>query len=95
MNYSYLNLIKKPIISEKSSSLSSLNKYCFEVLKSANKKLIKKAIEEIYKVKVSHINILNVKGKKIIYRGKQGRKANKKKVIVTLKKGYSIDILPR
>ena len=58
-----LNLIKKPVITEKSTANAQFNKYIFEVRNDANKINIKKTIEEIYKVKVQKLNSLNVKSK--------------------------------
>ena len=51
-----LNLIKKPVITEKSTANAQFNKYIFEVNKSANKSEIKATIEDIYKVKVEKLN---------------------------------------
>jgi large subunit ribosomal protein L23 len=58
------DIIRKPLITEKSTVLGELGKYVFEVEKSAEKGWIKKAIEEIFTVKVKSVNILNQKGKK-------------------------------
>ena len=49
-----LNLIKKPVITEKSTANAQFNKYIFEVRNDANKINIKKTIEDIYKVKVNY-----------------------------------------
>ena len=59
----YLDSIKMPVITEKATILSDQNKTVFKVDNSANKKIIKKNIEKIYKVKVLKINILKVKSK--------------------------------
>ena len=55
-----LNLIKKPVITEKSTANAQFNKYIFEDRNDANKINLKKTIEEIYKVKVQKLNSLNV-----------------------------------
>jgi large subunit ribosomal protein L23 len=77
-------LIKKPWISEKSTDLSSLRKYVFLVLPEANSHEIKQIVEKMYSVHVVKTNIVNIK--------KGGK--DMKKVIVTLKKGEVIDIVP-
>jgi len=58
------DIIIRPIISEQSMEQNDINKYAFEVAKDANKIEIKKAIEEIFSVKVEKVNTLNVLGKK-------------------------------
>ena len=58
------DIIKRPVISEQSMEQTDLKKYVFEVDKSANKIEIKKAIEEIFGVKVAKVTTINVKGKK-------------------------------
>ena len=90
-----LNLYDKilfPVITEKSTNLSSLNKITFKVPYSANKKNIKKNIEKIFKVNVTKINIINKKTKTKLTRGKKITISGFKKAIVTLKKGQNIDL---
>ena len=67
-----LNLIKKPVITEKSTANAQFNKNIFEVRKDANKINIKKTIEDIYKVKVQKLNSLNVKSKPKVFKGQRG-----------------------
>lgn len=86
------DLIKKPLITEKSTALSEQNKYVFEVIPAANKCSIKKAIEEIFEVKVKAVNVLNQKGKVKKFKGTIGRRSDVKKAIVTLEKDYTIDL---
>ena len=90
--FHYLDTIISPNITEKSTSLSDLNKIVFKVDKGANKKSIKKSIEKIFKVNVVKINTINLKGKTKLVRGKKSTKSGYKKAIVTLKKGQSIDL---
>ena len=87
-----LNLIKKPVITEKSTSNAQFNKYIFEVRNDANKINIKKIIEEIYKVKVQKLNNLNVKSKPKVFKGQRGTRSELKRIIVTLKEGNTIDM---
>ena len=84
--------IIRPIITEKATILSEHNKNVFEVHDSANKKIIKKNIEKIFKVKVVKVNIINQKTKLKMKQGKKSFKSGYKKAIVTLKKGQSIDL---
>lgn len=85
------NVIKYPIVTEKGTALSSENKYLFCVALKANKNQVKKAVEEIYKVRVSKVHIINQHGKKRRLRYKEaGYKPGFKKVIVTLKEGDKI-----
>ncbi|MCS7180932.1 MAG: 50S ribosomal protein L23 [bacterium] len=86
-------IIKNPLITEKGTELTKENKYVFCVDKKANKYQIKKAIEEIYKVKVEKVYVLNIKPKKRRYRFFiEGYKSGYKKAIVKLKEGEKIAI---
>jgi large subunit ribosomal protein L23 len=87
-----LNLIKKPVITEKSTANTQFNKYIFEVRNDANKINIKKTIEDIYKVKVQKLNSLNVKSKPKVFKGQRGTRSELKRIIVTLKEGNTIDM---
>ena len=87
-----LNLIKKPVITEKSTANAQFNKYVFEVRNDANKINIKKTIEDIYKVKVQKLNSLNVKSKPKVFKGQRGTRSELKRIIVTLKEGNTIDM---
>jgi len=78
------DIIIRPILSEKTYGDIANKKYTFEVAKSANKTQIKKAVEEIFKVKVESVNTANVFGK-IKRQGKhEGLTGNYKKAIVQL-----------
>ena len=87
-----LSLIKKPVITEKSTTNAQFNKYVFEVRNDANKKTVKETIEEIYKVKVEKLNSLNVKSKPKVFKGQRGSRSELKRIIVTLKEGSTIDM---
>ena len=90
--FNFLDLIIAPNVTEKSTSLSEYNKVVFKVHKNAEKKLIKKSIEKIFKVNVIKINTINLKGKTKLVKNKKSYKPGYKKAIVTLKKGQSIDL---
>ena len=87
------DIIRKPIISERSMEVTfdkegnEIKKYSFEVPQSANKVEIKKAVEEIFGVKVASVNTMNVTGKLKRMGRYEGRRASYKKAIVTLAKG--------
>ena len=84
--------ILSPIITEKSTNLSSLNKISFKVPFNSNKKSLKKSEEKIFKVNVVKINIINKKSRLKFTRGRKVKKKGYKKAIITLKKGQSIDL---
>ncbi|PIT93182.1 MAG: 50S ribosomal protein L23 [Candidatus Harrisonbacteria bacterium CG10_big_fil_rev_8_21_14_0_10_38_8] len=86
-------LIKNPIITEKATSLTAFNKYAFEVVGTANKSEVKKAIEKAYGVKVIKVHVVNVKSKKRRLGRTVGVKSGYKKAIVTLKEGEKLDIV--
>ena len=86
-----LNIIQKPILTEKSTNLNQFNQYTFKVNLKSNSLEIKSAIEKIFKVKVSKINTSIVRGKPKTFKGTLGYKKNYKKAIVTLKEGQTID----
>ncbi len=86
------DIIKAPIITEKSSDLAMNNTYVFSVDVKANKTQIKQAIENIFNVKVEKVNTVNVKPKKKRV-GRYVGKTNKvKKAIVKLSEGSSIEL---
>ena len=84
--------ILSPMVTEKSTNLSELNKVVFKVLGSASKKNLKKNIEKIFKVNVTKINIINKQNRTKVTRGKKVKVSGYKKAIITLKKGQSIDL---
>ena len=86
-----LNIIQKPILTEKSTNLNQFNQYTFRVDLQASSLEIRNAIEKIFKVKVSKINTSIVRGKPKTFKGVSGYKKNYKKAIVTLKEGQTID----
>jgi len=91
LNKSY-KIILRPIVTEKATRLSEYNKVVFAVSEASNKIEIKAAIEKLFSVKVSSVNIINLKGKTKRFKGIMGKRNNLKKAIVTLEKGNSIDL---
>ena len=88
-------LVKRPIITEKITANSHLGQYGFVVEPEATKNEVRKAVEGIYKVKVTGVNIINVKPKSRHYGRRLRVKPGYKKAIVTLQKGQKLDILPQ
>ena len=88
------DVIIAPVVSEKSYALIEENVYTFLVHPDAAKPEIRNAIEEIFNVKVAKVNTLNRKGKSIRNRrtGKLGSRPSRKRAIVTLAEGDSIDL---
>jgi large subunit ribosomal protein L23 len=88
----HYDTILAPLITEKATELSDLNKVVFKVALDSTKEEIAQAIEELFKVKVVKVNTLIQKGKTKRFRGRPGRRSDIKKAIVTLQEGQSIDI---
>ncbi|ADC49770.1 MULTISPECIES: 50S ribosomal protein L23 [Bacillaceae] len=78
------DIIKRPVITERSTDLMGEKKYTFEVDVRANKTQIKDALEEIFEVKVAKVNTMNYKGKSKRFGRYTGYTARRKKAIVTL-----------
>ena len=92
MKSDYRNVIKAPVITEKSAALAEKNVITFSVDTKANKTQIKQAVEGLFDVKVDSVNTINVKPKKKRV-GRYTGKTNKvKKAIVKLKEGSSIEL---
>ncbi|MDB5446635.1 MAG: rplW [Phenylobacterium sp.] len=88
----HYDTILAPVITEKATLLSEQNKVVFQVAADASKDEIAAAVEALFKVNVTKVNTLNVKGKTKRFRGIMGRRSDVKKAIVTLAEGQSIDI---
>ena len=92
--YNLLDIIKCPIITDKTTKLLEENQYSFTVKSKANKLQIKKAIEDIFNVKVINVNTCNNPTKKRRVGKFVGLKAQYKKAIITLDNQYSINLFP-
>ena len=86
------DIIRAPVITEKSTYASEHNQVVFRVAKSATKPEIKKAVEALFGVKVKAVNTLNRKGKTKRFRGIEGRQKDVKNAVVTLEEGHAIDV---
>jgi large subunit ribosomal protein L23 len=86
-------VIIKPLVSEKGANLrADQNKYVFKVDRGANKLQIKKAVEELFKVKVADVTTMVRHGRPKKLGRFEGRRADWKKAIVKLKKGETIEL---
>ena len=89
-----MNVILSPIVSEKTERVSDAHRqFVFEVLRDANKREVKQAIELMFKVEVESVQVCNVKGKVKSFRNSPGRRRHRKKAYVKLKPGFDIDYL--
>jgi len=88
----FYQIVKKPLITEKGTKQKDqFNQIAFEVDRSANKILVKDAVESIFKVKVLSVSMMNVKGKERRLGRNVGKKADWKKAIVRLAPGENIE----
>ena len=86
------DVILAPWITEKSTEGSERNQFTFKVSRDSTKLEIKSGIEELFGVKVTKVNTINMRGKVKRFKGRLGRRAAYKKAIVTIAEGQSIDI---
>jgi large subunit ribosomal protein L23 len=86
------DVILSPVITEKSTKLSDHNQIVFRVPLTATKPEIKKAIETLFKVKVTGVNTITTKGKNKVRAGRRYTKSDVKKAVVTLAAGHHIDV---
>jgi ribosomal protein L23 len=92
MHTKYLEIIKAPIITEKSSNdQSNYNKYTFKVDTRSNKTEIKEAVQKIFGVKVLEVQTINVKPKKKRVGRYSGFTKKYKKAIITLEPGQTLE----
>jgi len=85
-------MIRSPIITEKTSLSSQHNQITFRVPLEANKTTVKRAVEGLFKVKVVKVNTLTQKGKTKVFKGRKHFRTDVKKAIVTLAEGQTIDV---
>ncbi len=87
-----MTILLEPRVTEKSTRLSeSGRQFAFKVARAASKPQIKKAVELMFNVKVDSVRVTNVKGKRKMFKAKEGRRANWKKAYVKLTEGSNID----
>ena len=88
----HYDVIRTPVITEKSTLVSEHNQVVFKVAPDATKPAIKAAVEALFNVKVTSVNTLVSKGKSKRWKGKPYMRSDEKKAIVTLAEGSSIDV---
>ena len=88
----FYDLLRRPIITEKATNASESGAVVFEVSKNATKPAIKRAVEELFKVKVKGVNTVIAKGKTKRFRGMKGKRKDIKKAYVMLEDGNTIDV---
>lgn len=87
-----LDILRKPLITEKTTLLQEKGSYVFEVSPSATKLQVKEAVERAFDVTVLHVNTMNVRGKAKRYGPKRVVQRSWKKAIVKLAPGDAITI---
>ena len=87
----HYDLLRNPVVTEKSTLLSAYNSLVFEVSMDATKPQIREAVESVFGVKVVKVNTSIRKGKATRFRGRRGRQRDRKHAVVTLAEGHSID----
>jgi len=83
-------VLRRPLITEKATSLKEKDKYAFEVASKATESQIKEAVEKAFKVKVNKVNVMTVPGKTKRFGKRQVTNSPWKKAIVTLEPGHKI-----
>ncbi len=83
-------VLRRPLITEKATSLHEGNKYTFEVAKEATKPQIKEAVEQAFKVRVAKVNVMTVPGKMRRMGRRQVTGSPWRKAVVSLEPGYKI-----
>lgn len=88
------SVLRKIWITEKTVAIGNLRKYAFLVRRDANAADVKRAVENVYKVTVEKVNVINT-AKSKRFRGRAAKPERFKKAIVTLAKGQELDIIPK
>jgi large subunit ribosomal protein L23 len=86
------DILRKPVITEKSTFMQEEGRYAFEVAVKATKLQIKRAVEEAFDVRVIKVNTMNIRGKRKRYGARATLQRSRKKALVTLAPGQTITI---
>ncbi len=86
------NVLIGPVVTEKSTRLQDENKYTFRVALTANRTLVKQAVETLFDVKVQKVTMVHLRGKRKRYGPRLVKQPDKKKAIVTLREGDRITV---
>ena len=95
MKETLYNVLRAPLISEKTARLQESNQYVFQVAPGATKADVKAAVEGLFNVQVQAVNVVNLTGKTKAFRQKTGTRGNKRKAYVRLGEGQSIDVMAK
>lgn len=87
----HFDIVRRPLVTEKSVGVAAHNRVVFEVAMKASKPLIREAVEKIFGVKVRRVNTLVRKGRIRRFRRHAGRMRDRKLAMITLVEGHSID----
>jgi large subunit ribosomal protein L23 len=88
----HYDVVRRPVVTEKSTLVAEHNQVVFEVAPTATKPEIKAAVEALFGVRVEAVNTLIAKGKTKRWRGRPYTRSDRKKAVVTLAPGQSIDV---
>ncbi len=88
----HYDVIRGPVITEKSTRASAASTVVFEVAMESSKPQITEAVEALFGVRVKSVNTVTTKGKTTRFRGRPGRKRDSKKAYVALEEGNMIDV---
>lgn len=89
-----LKVLLAPHVSEKSATLADkADQYVFKVAPDATKPEVKAAVESLFDVKVKSVNMINIKGKTKMFKGRAGKRNDTRKAIVRLMPGQEIDFI--
>ncbi|MCH9741901.1 MAG: 50S ribosomal protein L23 [Thiotrichales bacterium] len=86
-------VIRAPRISEKSARMAENSQYVFDVDTTATKAEIKTAVEALFNVQVNAVNVINIAGKRKMFKGRPGRRNGLRKAIVSLQPGQQIELM--
>lgn len=92
MSVNVYQVLKRPIITEKNTILSSQGKYSFEIAKEASKQQVQEAVEKMFKVSVIGVNVITVPGKMRRVGKSRGMTSPWRKAVVTLQPGQRIEL---
>jgi len=93
MKLSIYNIIKKPVVTDKATRLlQEKNKITLEVHPKANKPLIAEALKKIFNVEVKDVKVIVRKGKARKFKRTESISKKRKRAIITLKEGYTLDM---
>lgn len=93
MELNIFDIVKRPLMTTKTMDLyKKLGQYTFEVHTSANKVMVRDAVRKLWNVEVDKVRIVNISGKNKSFSRRAYQTSDRKKAIITLKKGYKIEI---